>query len=249
MFDFLFRMEASVYIQVIILILLLAYFFGYRKDPRHLVSGVSVLRTITLVLIFFYFLWNWASSVSPALRNVSVLGMFIINLYMLWNVILTRLERPYRDALEACGQNLGKPEEIQTVWRTGKTFAYVRYFPQALFSGSSPFKFLHGIAAEQVRQDLKEVLHRHGISKDLISLQTQVTFLKDRLAADETLPPEFKETMLKAIAQFSQHPWIEEQVNQFLTTVQENPETLIRPGEAAGLEEIIQSPADSGAKQ
>ncbi|MEW6386881.1 MAG: hypothetical protein AB1491_05120 [Thermodesulfobacteriota bacterium] len=236
MLDFFLRLQASVYIQIIILVLLLAYFFGHRRDPRHLISGLSLFRTIILILIFLYFLWNWSSEIPPSLRNVSVLGMFIINLYMFWNVILTRLERPYRDALEACGQEPEKPANYQQLWRSAKRFFYVRYFLDALFSGGSPTRFLHSITSEQVRHDVKNIFSQRGVKKPLISCQTEMAFLKNRLSQEESLPAEFKEVMTKAIDQFQQHPWIEEQVNEFLALALEDPVRLYSPEWAARME-------------
>lgn len=219
----------SAYVQVAILFLLLAYFFGHRKDPHHVVSGLTMARTLVLLLIFLYLVWNWSSEIPPSLRNSSVLGMFIINLYILFLVILSRVERPYRDALAAFAREPEKLELLRQIWQTGRRFYYYRYFGRALLSGSAPGPFIHGMAVQLVREDVKNALHQQGVERQMISFQSLTAFLKTRLAAETELPQDFKGLMDKIIGQFDQHPWIEDQVNQFLTLAMETPEELIFP--------------------
>ena len=56
-----------------------------------------------------------------------------------------------------------------------------------------------------------------------------VSFLKRRLAADGNLPADFKEVMGKTLDDLLKHPWIEEQINDFLGIVMESPEDLHFP--------------------
>jgi Ca2+/Na+ antiporter len=242
MLDTLLHLESSVYIQVGLLVILLLYFFTHRKAPRHLVSGLSLARTLGIFLLFVYLLWNWASAVSPQLRTASILGMCLVNLYMVWNVVLTRLERPYRDALEACGRAGGKAEGMEQAWRTGKRFYYWRYFTQGLFSGH-PGRFLNNLAGEQVREDLKSTFHRLGVKQNFLTLKTLVAYLKKQLAQDDTLPQDFRTAMAKVMENFAGHAWIEVRVNQFLTEMLESPEKLFSPEWAAVQDEPAPPPS------
>ena len=130
---------ASPFTEIGILVLLLIAFITLRKDPRLVVSGIRIVRTLILVLIFFYLMFVWVSAIRPALSAISIFGMFLINLVMLYNLILARLERPYRDALAAMTSEPEKHELIHEVWHTGKRFYYLRYAWSSLFSGANPF--------------------------------------------------------------------------------------------------------------
>ena len=74
------------------------------------VFGRQVVRTLILVVIFFYFMFVWVSAINPTLRAISIFGMFVINLFMAYNLLLARLERPYRDALKPMTQEPDKHE-------------------------------------------------------------------------------------------------------------------------------------------
>jgi Ca2+/Na+ antiporter len=219
----------SAYVEIVILIILLIGFFTHRKDPRLVVSGVRFVRTFIVILIFFYFMFIWASAVQPTLRTISVFGMFLLNLFMLYNLILARLERPYRDFLAAITQPPEKHELIHEVWVKGKRFYYLRYAWSSLFSGANPAQFLHTIATERVRNDIKGELRHYGVQQKLISLPMMAGYLKRQAACDENLPADFKDVMIKTIDDFANHPWIEEQANVFLAMVTETPEDLHFP--------------------
>lgn len=228
MWDFLAKLLFDSITQVVIFFLFIVYFFTQRRDPRLRVSRLGFIRLAVLAAIFFFFLLSAYSAVNPALRQAALLGMFIVNLFMLINVILTKLERPYRETLETYAQNPENQEHLDQVWRTGKRLYYLRYFVSGIFSGTSPWLFLGEIAGERIRGDLKEVMAKHGLTRDFISLPSLVGFLKTRLAQGE-FPKEFQEVITQAIHEFAQHPWIEEQVNDFLTMAVENPENLYHP--------------------
>ena len=68
-----------------------------------------------------------------------------------------------------------------------------------------------------------------GVEKKLISLSLMVGFMKNRLAGDENLPADFKEVMGKTLDDLEKHPWLEEQVNEFLRIATETPEDLHFP--------------------
>jgi hypothetical protein len=228
MWDFLTKVFLDAITQVVILFFFLVYFFTQRKDPRLKVARLGIIRLAVLAAVFFFFLLSAYSAVNPAIRQVSVVGMVLINLLFLVNVILAFLERPYRDVLEAYALQPENQELLDRIWRDGKHLYYLRYFISAIFSGTSPFIFLGEIAGERIRQDLKENMARHGLARGFITLPALVGFLQARLAQGD-FPPDFQEVITKDITQFAQHPWIEDQVNDFLTMAVETPESLYHP--------------------
>ncbi len=229
MWNFLVNVLSIAYVQVIILFLFIWYFFTHRRDPRIMISRVSFLRIISLVLIFVYFLMSWASGVRPALAEAAVVGMFIINLFMFFSLILARLERPYRDSLGAyclVPQNL---DNLARIWKTGKRFYYWRHFMAGLMSGIWPMRFLHELTVERIRDDIQECLRAQGSTKQFISFRGMLNHLENRLAQDELLPQDFKDVAHKEMEQFGRHAWIEEQVNEYLRVAMENPENIHNP--------------------
>jgi hypothetical protein len=237
---------SSAYVEITILVILLIMFILHRKDPRMVVSGVRIIRTIIVVLIFFYFMFIWASTVQPTLRSISIFGMFLINLFMLYSLILSRLERPYRDVLLRLTKEPDSHELMDSVWHYGKRFYYLRYAWSSLFTGVNPFAFLHDIATDRVREDLKEQFRLYGTERKLVSLKLLVGFMKSRLECDEHLPPDFKVVMEQAIDNFDKHPWVEDQVNEFLRIATESPEDLHFPEWMAAFEKCVTGYRGSG---
>lgn len=226
-------------IAIAILVILLIAFFALRKDPRLVVSGIRLVRIIMLVLIFFYLMFVWVSAINPALRTISIFGMFLINLVMIHNLILARLERPYRDALKAMTGEPERHELIHRVWHTGKRFYYFHYVWSSLFSGANPFHFLHDLATDRVREDIKDTLRRYGVEQKMITLPMMAGYLKRQIACDATMPVDFKDLMEKAIEDFAKHPWIQEQGNEFLRLATERPEDLHFPEWMASFEACV----------
>lgn len=237
-----FSFLSSAYFQIVIFFLLGAYFVKHRRDPRMVVSGVRIIRIIILLIIFLYFTLTWGSLIVPSLRAISVFGMFIINIYLFYYLLLARMERPYRDTLTALSQNPEKAETFHGVWSHGRRFYYFYYFTRSLFSGSNPFHFLHKITTDRVRDDIKDELRRLGVEKKLISLNLMRGFLKNRLAADENLPADSKEVMGKIIDDLEKYPWIEEQINEFLRLAMESPEDLHFPEWTSAFEKYTHHP-------
>jgi hypothetical protein len=229
MLAYLIQLLGSAYVEIAILILILVGFFMHRRDPRLVVSGVRLARTIIVVLIFFYLMFIWASTVQPTLRSISVFGMFILNLFMLYSLILARMERPYRDVLAKIPEASTNPELIREIWGRGKRFYYLRYAWSSLFSGANPFQFLHTIATDRVRNEIKDQLHHYGIDKSMVSLETMMAYLKSQLACDANLPGDFKDVMGREIDDFGKHPWLQERVNEFLKIATETPEDINFP--------------------
>jgi hypothetical protein len=220
---------SSPYVEIIILILLLVGFIMHRRDPRLVVSGIRIVRTIIVVLIFFYFMFVWNSAVNRSLSNISIFGMFLINVFMFYNLILARLERPYRDALMHINLEPDGHEQVHNIWRYGKRFYYLRYAWSSLFSGSNPFRFLHDLSTERVRDDIKDSLRKYGKEQKLITMAVLTAYLKNQISANATMPADFREVMDKAVDDFSNHPWIQDQVNEFLRLATERPEDLHFP--------------------
>ena len=137
-----FSFLGSAYIQIVIFFLLGAYFVNTAATPHGGVGYQECVRVIILLIIFLYLTLTWGSLIVPSLRAISVFGMFIINIYLLYNLLLSRIERPYRHILTALRQNPEKDETFHGVWSHGKKVYYFYYFMHSLFSGSSPFHFL-----------------------------------------------------------------------------------------------------------
>ena len=101
--------------ELIIFILLVAYFVIHRHDKRLVMSGVSKLKVVILLVIFIYFAWMpivWPSLIPSTMLTLSVFGMFVINFYFFYSLILARIERPYREALATLVQEPGKARDF-----------------------------------------------------------------------------------------------------------------------------------------
>ncbi|MDD5640305.1 MAG: hypothetical protein PHX53_01565 [Syntrophales bacterium] len=229
MWNFLVETMSIAYVQLVILCFFIWYFLHHRRDPRMPVSRIGFLHLLILFLIFLYFLLSWASGIRPALAQAAVVGMFIINLILLYAVILSKMEGPYRDALAVYCQDPKNRQNLDDIWSTGKRFYYMRHFRSSILSGESPTRFLHEVAASRIRDDVQASLRQHGFSRQFISLKGMIAFLQSRLAAEEMLPPEFKEVVQKELKDFEKHPWVEDQINEYLRLALESPESIHNP--------------------
>jgi len=224
--------------ELIIFVLLVAYFIIRRHDRQ----GVSVLKVVILLIIFIYFAWMpivWPSLIPSSMLTLSVFGMFVVNFYFLYSLIQGRLERPYRQALANLVREPKQHEIFRDIWSSGKRFYYYSYFFQSLVIGANPFHFLSEIANDRVRDDIKDALRQLGVEKKLISLRLMIGFMQSRLAADGNLPADFKEVMKKNLDDIEKHPWLEEQVNEFLRIATEAPEDLHFPEWMTAFEESV----------
>ena len=88
-----------------------------------------------------------------------------------------------------------------------------------------------------MRDDIKDELRQMGVKKKLISLSLMIEFMKNRLTCDESLPTEFKEVTEKNLDDLGKHPWLEEQVNEFLRIAMESPEDLHFPAWTSAFEQ------------
>ena len=226
MFDFLMSIESTFYAQIAIFIVLIVYNFHVcRQLPNRLFFGFEIFKNIILIVIFIYFFLSWSTVVNPSLRSASIFGMAIVNVFLLWRIIQNRAELPYQLALNDCVKDPKNIHKYKILVSKGKSYYYLRNFWRSLFSGKLPGKYLHDLASEQIRSDIQSALNSHGTTKNLVNFKMETAFLRQKLAADETLPPDFKEMMERAISQF-EHPWIEQQVNEFLEVILVSPEQL-----------------------
>lgn len=214
------------YVQVVLFIILLVLFWMQHRKLKLVSSSFNWLRTILSLLLFLYFAWNWATVISPLIARLSVLGMFFINLHMIYNFITVNLDEKYRQALEDYGQDLGNKQRQEAVWAAGKKYMYTRYAFDALFSGHSPGSFLQGVIARQIPADIRKVLIKQGVEKELITHKKLISFLQGRLSQNSELPQELKHILADVIGKFSEHAWIQDEVDGFLKLALTDPEKI-----------------------
>jgi hypothetical protein len=214
------------YVQGVIFFLLIGLFVMQRRRFESVRSGFSWLRFIFLLILFLYFALNWASEIPPSLRTTSIMAMFFINLYMVYNLLLGNLSGKYRQALDAYGQDIANKELLDKVWSSGKKYIKSRYFFDAVFSGYSPGKFLKDMVSRQIPADIQSVFAKHGVDQDLISNKNLISFLMSKLNQSQEVPQELKDILAPVIKQFGEHAWIQEQVNEFLRLGLKDPEKL-----------------------
>ncbi len=226
MLDFIDSYLLTPYVQVVLFIILLGLFWLQHRKFKLASSGFSWLRTIILLLLFLYFGWNWTTSISRVITRFSVLGMFFINIYMVYNLMLGSLNEKYRLALDAYGQDIANKGLLEAVWSSGKKYVYARYFFDALFSGYSPGNFLKGVVSRQIPADIQSVLGKHGVDQELITTGNLIAFLMHNLNQTQEVPQELKNILVPVVKQFGEHAWIQEQVNEFLRLALQDPEKL-----------------------
>jgi hypothetical protein len=229
MWNFLVNTLSIAYVQLLIICLFIWYFLAHRKDQRMPVARVGLIRMFILLLIFTYFLLSWASGIRPALAQAAVFGMFVINLFFLFSLVLSRLERPYRGALVEYCRDPRDVENLEAIWSYGKRFYYLRHFFSSILSGESPVRFLHEVTSSRIRDDVQACLRSRGLTRQFISLKGMIAFLENRLAEEGSFPTEFKELVNKQLQQLVQHPWVEDQVNEYLKMALETPENIHNP--------------------
>ncbi len=229
MWNFLINTLSIAYVQLVILCFFIWYFLRHRRDPSMPVSRLGFIHLLILFVIFLYLLMSWASGIRPALAEAAVFGMFIINLILLYALILSRLERPYHEALTAYCRDPQNVANLDAIWSTGKRFYYLRHFRSSIISGESPTLFLHEIAAGRIRDDVQACLREHGLTNQFISLKGMISYLENRLAHEELLPQEFKELVRQELQEFQKHPWVEDQINEYLKMALETPEKIHNP--------------------
>jgi hypothetical protein len=226
MLDFIDSYLLTPYIQAIFFFILVGLFWLQHRKFKLASSGFNWLRTIVLLALFLYFAWNWTTSISGVISRFSILGMFFINIYMVYNLILGALDEKYRLALDAYGRDIDNNSLVEAVWSAGKNYLYTRYFFDALFSGYSPGSFLKAVVSRQIPADIQTVSVKQGFGQELITSQKLVAFLTYTLNQTQSVPQELKDILAQAIKQFGEHAWIQEQVNEFLRLALKDPEKL-----------------------
>lgn len=238
MLDKLAQVNMSIYFQtVVFLIFLITLLRLHWKigSIGHIVT--SSLRYLVLLLIFIYLFLNWASDVNPSLRNSSILIMTLINLYLFWNVIVSALELPYRRALASCVDGICTPADLERAFATGKRFYKLRYFWASLSSGSAPWRFLRGIAAERTRDDLHRVFVSLDPKSSIFGSGLFVHYIKHQLDADKSQPAEKRAERLRLVNALAQDAWLTEKTGQFLHELLASPEDLQETGLKASLQD------------
>jgi hypothetical protein len=230
MLDFIDTYLLTPYVQLVLFIILVGLFWLQHRKFKLASSGFSWVRTIVLLALFLYFGWNWTTSISHAIVRFSILGMFFINLNMIYNLILGSFDEKYRLALDAYGQNITNKEALTKVWSTGKKYIYSRYFFDSLFSGYNPANFLKAVVTRQIPADIEAVMAKHGVQKELVTHQRLLSFLTMKLNQSQDLPQSLRDILAQAIKQFDEHAWIQEQVDEFLQLALKDPEKLYHNG-------------------
>lgn len=230
MFDFIDTYLLTPYVQAVLFILLVVLFWLQHRKFKLASSGFNWLRTLVLLALFLYFAWNWATSISTVISRFSILGMFFINLYMIYNLILGALDEKYRLALNAYGHDSSNSSLVEAVWQAGKKYLYTRHFFDALFSGSSPGGYLKAVVSRQIPTDIQNVLVKQGLGKELITSKNLVAYLNHALSQSQSVPQELKDLLAPVIKQFGEHAWIQDQVDEFLRLAIKDPEKLYEGG-------------------
>jgi hypothetical protein len=230
MFDFIESYLLTPYVQVVVFVIVIGLFYAQHRKFKLASSGFSWVRTIVLVGLFVYFAWNWATSISPIITRLSVLGMFVINIYMFYNLLLGNLDEKYRLALDAYGHDVTNKEALAKVWSAGKNYIYSRYFFDSLFSGYNPGSFLKAVVSRQIPVDIEAVMAKQGLHKELVTHRRLLSFLTMKLNQDQDVPQSLRDILAQAIKQFDDHAWIQQQVDEFLQLALKDPEKLYHDG-------------------
>ncbi len=224
-------LDLSIYLHSFIffvfIVILARLHWKMDSKPRLLLMAGKYLA-ISFVFIFLFL--NWASDVNPSLRNGSLYIITFINLYMLWAVILTAVESPYRRALKECVTDVCTGLDLEHAFKTGARYYKFRYFWAALTSGISPFKFTSAIAAERTRNDLHHLFVSLDPEASIFSARLYTEFLRHKLAQDTSLSSDKRAALEQAIVALETEKWLKEQTSQFLDHLLANPEELLESG-------------------
>lgn len=226
MLNFINNVLLTPYVQAVLFFLLVGLFFLQRRKATFFMTSLGWVRTITLLILFLYFAWNWASEIPSSLRTASVIGMFCVNLSMLYNLILGNLEEKYWQALENYARAVDNKALLDRVWATGQRFLQWRFFPEAILSGHAPGTFLQGIINHQIPADLKRTLAKHGVAAEVITHKNLLAFLAKQLDQSTIITGELKAAIAQHLKQFAEHAWLQEQVDAFLHLAVTDPKKL-----------------------
>jgi hypothetical protein len=218
------------YVQVVLFVVLVGLFWLQHRKFKLATSGFSWVRTLILLALFLYFGWNWTTSISQAIARFSILGMFFINLNMIYNLLLGSLDEKYRLSLDAYARDIANKNALAKVWSSGKNYIYSRYFFDSLFSGYNPANFLKAVVNRQIPADIETVFAKLGVHRELVTHRRLLNFLIQKLDQSQELPQQLRDLLAQVIKQFDEHAWIQEQVDEFLQMALKDPEKLYHDG-------------------
>uniref|UniRef100_I2Q091 Uncharacterized protein n=1 Tax=Desulfovibrio sp. U5L TaxID=596152 RepID=I2Q091_9BACT len=224
-------LDLSIYLHsflFLVFILVLARLHWKMDSVPRLI--LVAIKYIAISFIFLFLFLNWASDVNPSLRNGSLYIITAINFYMLWSVILTAFEYPYRKALKRCVTDVCTGLDLENAFSTGARYYKLRYFWTSLTSGISPWKFTHAVAAERTRNDLHHLFISLDPETSIFGSRLYAQFLRHKLAQEKGLPPEKRVVAEKTIDALENDKWLREQTTQFLDHLLANPEELLEAG-------------------
>lgn len=231
MLDQLAQINMSIYFQTVVFIALMAMVIRLHWKMGSVTHiAICAVKYFAFLLIFIYLFLNWASDVNPTLRNSSILIMTLINLFMLWQTIVAAAELPYRRSLTSCVEGVCTASDMEQAFATGKRFYKVRYLFAALTSGTSPWRFLRGIAAERTRDDLHQVFVGIDPKASVFGSKLYYHFLRHQLAADKAMPADKRSERLRAVEALARDPWLTEKTSDFLHHLLAAPEDLLDAG-------------------
>ena len=231
MLDQLAQINMSIYFQTVVFIALMAIVIRLHwKMGSFTHMMLCAVKYFVFVLIFIYLFLNWASDVNPSLRNSSILIMTLINLYMLWQVVIAAVELPYRRSLNSCVEGVCTASDMEQAFITGKRFYKIRYFFASLTSGTAPWHFLRGIAAERTRDDLHRVFISVDTTASVFGSKLYYHFLRNQIAADKSMPADKRSERLRAVDTLTRDQWLTEKTSDFLNNLLTAPEDLLDAG-------------------
>ena len=225
------QMDMSIYFQSVVFLIFIAILLRLHwKIGSFFVVTSAIAKYIVLICVFIYIFLNWASDVNPSLRSSSLFIMTVINIFLLWHVIVTALELPYRRALKSCVDGICTRTDLEQAFATGKRFYKFRYFWSSLGSGIAPWRFLRGIAAERTRDDLHRIFVNLDPKASLFGADLFGHFLKHQLAADKAMDSAARAQRRSFIETLGSDAWLAERTGEFLNHLLASPEELLDNG-------------------
>lgn len=228
MLNFLAQINTSIFIQsfLFLVFVILLMRLSWKLGSMILLS-FNIVKYALFVLVYVYLFSNWASDVNPTLRNSSVVIISLINIYMLWQVIVTSFEVAYQNQLKGCVKDVCVPMDVKAAFLAGRRYYYIYYFWRSFASGALPWVFLRDISAERTRDDLHRVFMKASARISIFNFTLLVRFLRAQLARDATLDAEQKVARVQVLDQMDQDSWIRRQSDDFLHQLIATPEKLV----------------------
>jgi hypothetical protein len=239
MLDFIAQINTSIFIQSF---LFLAFVFLVMRLSWKLRSPVllsfNIVKYSLFILVFIYLFSNWASDVNPTLRNSSVVIISLINIYMLWQVIVTGFEVAYQGRLKACVKDVCNPMDVKDALLWGRRYYSLYYFWRSFTSGGMPWVFLRAIAAERTRDDLHRVFMNADARVSIFNFNLYDRFLRMQLVQDLALDEPGKSARQALLNQMAGDGWLRAKSDEFLHRLIAEPEKLLDEALAAGYREV-----------